>query len=189
MKKILFINACARPYSRTYLLAQEVLKKLDGEINQVNLYQENLLPIDWEQLINRDQLIISKNLSAPIFKYANQFLMSDDIVIAAPYWDLAFPSILKVYLEHITITGVTFRYSEGGIPIGLCKANRIIYVTTAGGSIGNNNFGYDYIKALATTFYGIPNILCFKAENLDIKGADVNSILQKTINEIKNSNI
>lgn len=184
MKKILFINACIRPHSRTCLLAQKALEKLDGQISEVKLCNEDIPPLNWEQLEERDRLISAKDFSAPMFKYANQFATADDIVIAAPYWDLAFPSILRIYFEHITIAGLTFTYSLNGIPVGLCKANRLIYITTAGGPIENRNLGYDYIKTLANTFYGISDVVCFTAENLDIEGADIDSIMGKAIAEI-----
>lgn len=189
MKKILFINSCIRPNSRTLLLAKEVLKRLDGEIEEVNLCNENLRPLDWSQLEERDRLIMQKDFSASIFKYANQFINADEILIAAPCWDLAFPSILRVYFEHITVTGLTFKYSPEGIPTGLCNANRIIYVTTSGGPFSNQPLGYNYIKDIANTLYGIPNVLCFKAENLDIKGVDAENIMQKAIKDIKTANI
>lgn len=189
MKKILFVNACMRPDSRTLLLAQEVLKRLSGEIEEIKLCNENILPLNWEQLEERNKLILQNNFSSPLFKYANQFIKADEILIAAPFWDLAFPSVLRVYLEHITIPGLTFKYSSEGIPTGLCNAGRIIYVTTAGGPLDNQNKGYEYIKDLANTFYGIPNILYFKADNLDIDGADVNAILQKAIKKIETANI
>ena len=187
MKKILLINACIRPNSRTYLLAQKVIEKLSGEINELNLCNENLTPLDWIQLQKRDYLVATKDFSSSMFKYANQFIAADEIVIAAPYWDLAFPSILRIYFEHITVTGLTFKYSPEGTPIGLCNAQRIIYITTAGGSIGGKNLGYEYIKELSNTFYGITDVLCFTAENLDIN-ANVNAILEnaiKTINSFK----
>lgn len=189
MKRILFINACIRPHSRTFLLAREVLKRLDGEVEEVKLCNENMQALDWEQLQERDRLVMQKNFTAPLFKYANQFIRADDILIAAPCWDLSFPSILRVYLEHITITGLTFQYSPEGIPAGLCKANRLIYVTTSGGRFENQSHGFDYIKDLAESFYGIPNVLCFKAENLDITGADVEGILQNTIKDIQTADI
>lgn len=185
MKKILFINACIRPHSRTLLLAKEVLKKLDGEIEQVDLSKENLRPLDWEHLEQRDRLILQKDFSAPMFKYANQLVEADEIVMAAPCWDLAFPSILRVYLEHTTVTGLTFKYSAEGIPMGFCKAKRMIYVTTSGGPFAYQSQGYDYIKDLATTLYGIPDVLCFQAENLDVQGVDVNSQIQTAIKEIE----
>ena len=185
MKKILFVNACVRPCSRTCLLAQEVLKKLNGQIEEVHLGHEQLSPLDLELLEKRNQLISSKNFSDPLFRYAAQFAAADEIVIAAPYWELAFPSILRIYLEHVTVVGVTFQYSPDGIPLGLCKAKRIIYVTTAGGPIADRNLGYDYVKALSDAFYSIPEVLCFQAENLDIQGADVNGILEDAVLRIK----
>ena len=71
MKKILFINACIRPQSRTLILAKEVLKRFDGEIEEVNLGKKSIRPLDWEQLQERDRLILQKNFSAPLFQYAN----------------------------------------------------------------------------------------------------------------------
>ena len=40
------------------------------------------------------------------------------------------------------------------------------------------NFGYDYISALAMSFYGIKDVKCISAENLDLCGADVKKILR-----------
>lgn len=188
MRNILFVNACVRQNSRTYTLGQKVLEKLDGETTEVCLCRENLVPLCQKQLEERNTQLAAQNFSASLFQYARQFAAADEIVIAAPYWDLAFPSLLRIYFEYVTVTGITFRYTEAGIPVGLCKAKRIIYVTTAGGPIGERNLGYDYVKALAETFYGIPKIQCFKAENLDIQGADVSRILQEAEREIENSN-
>lgn len=185
MKRILFINACIRPHSRTLLLAQEVLKRLEGEIEEVNLCKENIRPLDWKQLEERDRCVREKDFSSPLFYYANQFIRADEILIAAPCWDLTFPSVLRVYLEHITITGLTFQYSPEGIPSGLCNADRMIYVTTSGGPFENQLPGYDYIKKLAASFYGIPDVRCFQADNLDIRGADVNGIMRKAVQEIE----
>ena len=108
---------------------------------------------------------------------ANQFASADIIVIAAPYWDLMFPSVVKTYFEKITINGLTFAYSKEGIPCGLCKAKRLIYVTTSGGPI-HYDFGYDYVASLSKCFYGIKDVSCVKAEGLDIYGANVSSIME-----------
>lgn len=187
MKNVLFVNACVRPQSRTRALAQLVLDKLGGEVTEIDLDRERLAPLDWPQLERRNGLLAARAFSDPMFRYAAQFARADEIVIAAPYWDLAFPASLRIYLEHVTVTGLTFRYSPEGVPIGMCGARRILYVTTAGGPLTPQNLGYDYIKALATTFYGIPEVLYFKAENLDIWGADVDGILGKAAEEIANT--
>ena len=44
MEKILFVNACVRPESRTYVLAQHVLDKLDGDHGNRSGKEEILLP-------------------------------------------------------------------------------------------------------------------------------------------------
>lgn len=179
MKKILFINACCRENSRTNELAQHLLDSLNGDIKSIDLYTENICPINDQLLSERDDLLKKGMTDDKMFSPAKQFASADTIVIAAPYWDLMFPSILKVYLENITVCGITFRYSEKGIPQSLCKAKNLYYVTTSGGFIGENNFGFDYIKALAKGFFGIDNVKMFSAEGLDIYGADVDLIMHK----------
>ena len=182
MEKILFINSCVRENSRTLELARCILDKLNGEIFEIKLEQENLKPLDGKMLEKRDQLVSKNKFSDKMFRYAKEFAAADTIVIAAPYWDLAFPALLKIYLEQITVCGITFRYAKG-VPQGMCRAKRLIYVTTAGGTI-YDNFGFEYVKALAQKLYGIDEVLFFKAENLDIDGNDVNNLMDKAKNRI-----
>ena len=176
---ILYINACVREASRTNELSQYALSKLQGNIEEINLDFEKITPLYKEQLELRDSLIGNKNYNHPMFKYAKQFANSDIILIATPYWDLSFPTILKTYIENINVNGITFLYSEKGYPISLCKAKKLIYITTAGGPIISDDYGFGYIKALAENFYGINDINYIKAEGLDIYGANVQEILEK----------
>ena len=150
---ILFVNACVRKESRTLVLAKDILSKMQGEITEIDLAKENLVPLNRTVLEERERLLASGEMDAQTFKYAKQFANADEIVIAAPFWDLSFPSILKIYMEQVTVAGITFEY-KNGIPSGLCKAKRLVYVTTSGGEIFCD-FGYSYIKTLATNFYGI----------------------------------
>ena len=184
MKNILYINACCRENSRTNELAQYLLGGFEGNVQSVNLYEESIRPIDATLLSKRDGLLREGRTDSEMFTLANQFALADTVVIAAPYWDLMFPSVLKVYLENITVCGITFRYSDKGIPQSLCKAEKLYYVTTAGGYIGKNNFGFDYVKAIAEGFFGIGNVSLFSAEGLDIYGADVDGIMQKAKEKI-----
>ena len=180
---ILFVNGCVRENSRTLELAQAVLAKETETIEEVRLYPDGPEGLDAEKLAIRDELLAKGDLDHPMLRWANQFAAADAIVIAAPYWDLAFPAKVRAYLEEVTVSGVTFRYGENGIPQGLCKAKRLIYVTTAGGPIFQN-YGYEYIKALAQGFYGIPNVSIVKAEGLDIRGADPEAIIAEAKAEI-----
>lgn len=183
MTKILFINACVRPASRTLELAKHILKNLsDGEavVETVDLYSIPLSPLNLDGMKKRDLSACNQDFSDEAFSLAKQFSLADIIVIAAPYWDLMFPSVLKTYFEAITVSGITFSYSNEGRPVSLCRASKLFYITTSGGFIGNNNFGFAYTKALAENFYGISdaNINCFVAEGLDISPDKANDILQ-----------
>ncbi len=176
MDKILFINTCVRQESRTLRLAKHLLARLDGEITEVS--PDKCRPLDAEGLKRRDELLAKARLSAPEFEEAQRFARADIIVIAAPYWDLSFPAQLKIYTENITVCGITFVYTENGVPKGLCKAKKLYYVTSSGGPIVQN-MGFEYISALASGFYGIKDIKFVSAEGLDIYGADVEGILEE----------
>ena len=178
MEQVLFINACVRPQSRTFRLAQTVLARLSGHLTEVDLSATPVPFLDRERLARRNELLAAGDFNAPMLRHAVQFSKADTVVIAAPYWDLMFPALLKAYLEAITVSGLTFRYSEQGFPVSQCKAKRLIYVTTAGGYIGEYDFGFQYVSTLARGFFGISEVSCVKAEGLDIVGAVVEAILQ-----------
>ena len=180
---ILFVNSCVRANSRTLELARAVLEQLPGDVEELRLYPDGPEGLDAEKLGRRDELLRSQAYDHPMFRFARQFAAADTIVIAAPFWDLAFPAKVRAYLEEITASGITFRYGENGIPQGLCRARNLIYVTTAGGPIFAN-FGYEYVKALAGGFYGIADVRLVKAEGLDIWGAEPEKILERAKEEI-----
>jgi len=184
MEKILFVNACVRPESRTHILAEYALEKLNGSVEEVNLERENIQPLNFESLKKRDEFLKNSDYSAPMLKYAKQFVEADTIVIAAPYWDLSFPASVKAYLEAVTVQGMTFRYNEQGIPQGLCKAKKVYYIMTAGGPAADFNFGFDYVKGLCQMLYGISDVVCIKAEMLDVYGVDVEAALEAAKKEI-----
>lgn len=189
MEKLLFVNACVRPESRTFDLARCVLDRWQGEVERLDLAAEDIQPLDLERLEARSAAVAEGKFDLPMLRYARQFAQADVVLMAAPFWDLSFPAWLKLYLEAITVTGLTFRYTPEGWPQGLCKARKLIYVTTAGGPTEGMDFGYPYVQAMARGFFGIPEVVCFKAENLDIVGMDVEAILAQTRKEIEESEI
>ena len=181
---ILFLNACVREDSRTKRLTDHLLAKLDDSVQEVRLSEIRFPRVDEDFLRHRDRCVAERDYSDEIFDYAKTFAQADTIIVAAPFWDLSFPSMLKQYFEQINVLGLTFVYSADGIPQGLCKAKTLYYVTTAGGPIYSEEYGYGYVKALAQTFYGIPETTLFKADGLDIYGADVEGILHEAENQI-----
>ena len=181
---VLLINACARPQSRTLSLATKAAQTIAESFEILNLYEEDLKPLDFDGLSKRDEFIGKSDFSDSMFRFAKKFKEADEIIIAAPYWDLSFPAIFKCYIEAICVNGLTFRYNEKGIPEGLCKAKRLIYITTAGGFIPESNHGYNYVKQLCTDLFGIKSTVCIKAEGLDIQGADIEGIMKSAEDKI-----
>lgn len=180
---ILYINCCIRDNSRTDRLARAALRTLGGKYHELYLPDENLQPLSRETLDKRSRLIENKDYSDPMFVYAKQFASADTIVISAPYWDLSFPSLLKLYIENIYVNGIVSEYDENGMPRGLCRAKKLIYVATAGGPYVPD-FSYDYISALAKDFFGIGETQLIKAEMLDIEGMDAEAILAEAISAL-----
>ncbi len=182
---VLFINACVRSGSRTKRLADHLLSMMDEPITEVKLEELSFPVVDSSFLDKRDRLRESGDFSDPIFDPGKQFASADTIVIAAPYWDLSFPAALKAYFEQINVVGLTFDYSADGAPIGLCKAEKLYYITTSGGDFAPDEFGFGYVDALAKGYYGIRETKLIKATGLDIFGADPEMILRKCMDGIK----
>lgn len=180
---VLYINACVRDESRTDRLARVLLDKI-GNYTELKLSEEGLKSLDKESLEYRSELIAKGQFDNDIFKYARQFADADVIVISAPFWDMSFPAILKTYIENIYITGLVSKYGEDGRPVGLCKASKLYYVTTAGGPYVGK-YSYDYIKDLALVAFGIKDTELIYAEMLDIAGNDPEKILDEVIDVIK----
>ena len=185
--KLLFVNACVREHSRTLLLARHLLSRLSAQVCEIRLEDLDLKPLTRCSLARRDDLLRQGKWEDPSLKLARQFADADCIVIAAPYWDLGFPALLKIYLETVTVSGITFCYEEGR-PRGLCKARKLYYITTAGGPI-LSDFGYPYVRSLAENLYGIQETRCIRAENLDMDGVDVACILEETIESINKEDL
>ena len=93
---------------------------------------------------------------------------------------MSFPATLKTYIENIYVTGIVSAYDESGMPVGLCKAKELYYITTAGGPY-DPTYSYGYIESLAKNFFGIPTTHLVKAEMLDIIGNNADEILNREI--------
>ena len=191
MPTLLFINACVRGKdSRTLQLAEQLLESIREEnkkdmafhIEEIRLSTENLLPLNYERLQRRDELLANGIITDTMFDYANAVAQADMLVIAAPYWDMSFPSTLKIFFEAASVVGITFSYAEDGTPVGLCQAQDMYYVTTSGGFIGDCNCGFEYVNALCK-LYGIERSHFVSAQGLDLEGADVVAIMEQATME------
>lgn len=187
MKKVLFVNCCIRrEESRSLKLAQQFLSFLDPneyEVEELCLMDEPLEYFKDSFFAQRERLLADKKFDHPRFRYAWQFKNADKIVIAAPFWDLSFPALLKVYIENLCVEGITFGCNENGC-FGTCAADKLVYITTRGGIYADSplEMGAKYIEAMCQ-FFGIDKFECVCAEGIDIFGVDVEETLKKAIDK------
>ena len=182
MKKMLLIDCCIRKeQSRTRTLMEAFLRAVPAgyEVQRLVLTEENLAPLTGDFFDQRQRLLEAGNLSHPRFRYAHQFADADAVVIAAPFWDLAFPALLKIYIEQVSVDGITFGAGEEGL-VGLCKGADLIFLTTRGGFYTGDalEMGSRYLDALHT-FFGFDRYRCIAADGMDVAGFDAETSLQK----------
>lgn len=195
MKKVLYIKANVKPEgeSRTYKISDVFVEEYkknnpEDEIITLDLYKEN---IDFLKEKDLEAVFGPKNEESrnhPILRYAYEFVDADKYIVSAPMWNLSIPAILKAYIDYVSVSGITFKYTARG-PVGLCQDKKAIFISSRGGDYSNeitSNFemGERYIKTIFT-FFGITDFKSIAAENLDVQGIDVNGILDKAKKEAK----
>ncbi len=184
MKNILFINGCIRGgKSSTLRLAKSFLAEFEQEqITEVALNELKLSPLDRESLNKRDKDISQNNYDSPEFYFAKQFKNADLIVLAAPFWEGTFPALVHVYLENICVSGLTFELHRTGYK-GLCKAREAVFFTTRGGIYEQGPAKEDEhatgVLKTVFTMLGIEGLTTVSAEGLDIRGAEVETIIKE----------
>jgi FMN-dependent NADH-azoreductase len=193
--KLLYIKANAKPEgtSRTYKISDSFIEAYkqshpEDEVITLDLYNEGIrfLSVDDVNTVFGPKTDESKN--HPILKYAFQFIEADKYVIAEPMWNLSVPAILKAYIDYICVTGVTFKYTENG-PVGLCTEKKAVNITSRGGlyaeaPYSSYEMGDRYLRTILG-FLGITDFTTISAEELDVMGKDVDTILGNSITKAK----
>lgn len=187
--KLLFIDCCIRGEreSRTLALCKHFLDQLeklhpDIELETISLLENRYMPLTQETLRYRDEQIGKGAWENEIFKAAHTFANADYIVIGAPYWDLSFLAALKAYLEHICVCGITFCYENDACK-GLCRAKKLMYISTIGGYVNGTHLGADYVEAVCD-MVGIPEMNQYHTQGLDIVGIDADEKIGHAKEEI-----
>ena len=166
MRKIFYVDACLRTGSNTKKIADAIIEKLAEryDVETVRL-SENAFPV-----VNNDILNDRANGIVPdeYVEMAKKLADADRLVIAAPFWDMSFPSALKVFLENMSLFNVTFGSNEKEC-YGLCKAEKVLYITTRGMNINTGDAleqATPYIKAIGK-LWGLGELHVISAQNMD----------------------
>ncbi|MGL5869242.1 MAG: NAD(P)H-dependent oxidoreductase [Clostridium chrysemydis] len=186
MSKVLYIKANVKPEgeSRTfkvsdYFIEEYKKKNPKDEIITLDLYKENIDFLKGEDLGKLFGPKDENSKNDPLLKYVYQFKDADKYVIAAPMWNLSIPAILKAYIDYVSVSGVTFKYTQDG-PVGLLKDKKAIHITARGGEYLDSPYemGDRYLKTILG-FFGIEDTKTIAIENLDVLGADVNKLVSE----------
>lgn len=191
MSKVLYIKANAKEEgeSRTFKISDSFIEEYkvlnpSDEIITLDLYKEGIsfLPVG-----KLDEVLVpdtGTGKNHPILKYAYQFLEADKYVIAEPFWNLSIPAILKAYIDYITVTGITFKYTAEG-PVGLCFGKKAVNIVSRGGDYSSLpaaafEMGDKYLRTLFG-FLGITDFQTIAANGIDVIGNDANAIVEEAI--------
>lgn len=181
MKELLFVDCCIRGgQSRTAALARAFFGAIDEKayhVTRLDLTAQDLKPLVGEFLDSRQVLLAQGRLDHPRFRYAHQFARADLVVVAAPFWDLTYPALLKLYIENVSVDGITFGCNTQGI-YGKCRGEKLVFLTTRGGCYEGSPLeqGSRSMEALSQ-FFGFGSYACVAADGLDADGADPHAIL------------
>ena len=174
MSKVLYIKANIKPegQSRTYQVSDTFIEEYqkqhpEDEIITLDLYKEDidfLRPQDLEVFFGPKT---EESQQHPHLKYAYQFAKADKYIVATPMWNLSFPAILKAYIDYISVSGITFKYTAEG-PVGLCNDKKALYVVARGGAYENApiEMGERYLRTIFG-FFGITDFTTLSIDNLD----------------------
>ena len=183
MKRLIFIDACMRAGSRTKRIASPFIEELGKKysIETVDL-TKNIYPVaDNNTLEDRNNGIVP----AEDVDLAKRIAGADRIVIAAPFWDMSFPSALKVFFENMSLFGITFDTNDKEC-YGLCKAEKVMYITTRGMNISTGDSleqATPYIKALSH-LWGWGELKVVAAQNMDYSSeAEMEERITKAIED------
>ena len=166
MDKLIIIDSCMREESRTRVILDAAKDVLSAryDIETIDVNATGLPPVTPEMLKERTSGKVPEKTVALARKIAS----ADRIVIAAPFWDMSFPAVLKAFFENMSLYNVTFT-DDGTTCTGLCKCRKVLYITTRGMDIPTGDFrdqGSSYLKALSS-LWGLGEVITVAAWNLD----------------------
>lgn len=177
MSKVLYIKANVKNEgeSRTFRVSDNFVEEYkknnpDDEIIVLDLYKENIDFLRSEDLGNIFGPKDEESKKNPILKYAYQFAEADKYIIAAPMWNLSIPAILKAYIDYISVSGITFKYTSNG-SVGLLNDKKAVHIVSRGGEYENASYemGDRYLRTILG-FFGISDISTIAIENIDVAG-------------------
>lgn len=178
MSNILYITA--HPLSEDESLSMAVGKEFierykhlhpEDEVVHLDLYKADIPYLDadvfngWKKLRSHSSL---QDLSTDerlkvgrLAELGGQFLLADKYIFVTPMWNFSVPAIMKTYIDAITVSGKTFKYTKEGAK-GLLKGKKALHIQSRGdiyshGPEMEREMGHRYLEIMMD-FFGIKSL-------------------------------
>ena len=166
--KLVVINACVRQGdSRTLKIAEPVIQALAEHYETVRYdlpEMDGIVPLTPALFAARG----AGDVPAWAAAAAREIASADRILIAAPFWDMGIPAVLKAFFEQTSLFDVTFT-DDGSTCVGLCRAPKVLFITTRGMDIPTGDAreqATPYLRALGT-LWNFGELTTVAARNMD----------------------
>lgn len=170
--QLMVVDACMRDGdSRTKKILQPLVAELEKryEIETVRLDADDYRAVGRKVLAERG----AGHVPEHIVEQAKRVAAADRLVIAAPFWDMSFPAIVKVWVENMSLFNITFR-DAGTHFEGLCRCQKVLYITTRGMNVATDSAldgATPYFRALSA-LWGLGEVITLAAANMDYYSPD-----------------
>jgi len=175
MSNVLYITA--HPLSEEESLSMAVGKEFievykqthpEDEVVHLDLYKADIPYLDadvfngWKKLRSHSSIHdLSTDERLKVGRLAElggQFLLADKYIFVTPMWNFSVPAIMKTYIDAITVSGKTFKYTKEGAK-GLLEGKKALHIQSRGdiyshGPEMEREMGHRYLEVMMD-FFGI----------------------------------
>ncbi|WP_431088855.1 FMN-dependent NADH-azoreductase [Paenibacillus sp. 8b26] len=134
----------------------------------------------------------SKVKAVRMREIVDQFMTADKIVIVNPVWNYSFPSVLKAYIDAITVPGKTIKRADNGLRglsglTGTQQDKKVMHIQASGtvlshGKFENVEYSHSYVKAVMNLL-GIDDVQAIFIEGISEQPDQVQSIKEQAIRQ------
>jgi FMN-dependent NADH-azoreductase len=76
---------------------------------------------------------------APSDALCKRLFQADALVFAMPMYNWSMPSAFKAFIDNITRTGITYKFTEDGNIVGQLNRQKVLFITTRGADLRPGN--------------------------------------------------
>ncbi|MBD3679237.1 MAG: NAD(P)H-dependent oxidoreductase [Rhodobacteraceae bacterium] len=130
---VLYAHPCAESFGAAlHGAVVEGMAARGWEVDDCDLYAEGFDPVLTEAE-RRGYHELETN-TAPVQGYVDRLRSADTLALVFPVWNYGYPAILKGFFDRVFLPGVSFRMEGGVVVPNLTHIERLLVVTTYGGT-------------------------------------------------------